>query len=345
MKIRVITGDMEGYEFEFDSDIVTIGRKAENDVALPLDPRVSRFHAQITRNADGQWLLEDLDSTNGTFVGRRRIHAPTIIEPGAQFRVGRTWLELSEPVPEYAAADAVVFVDEPEPGQERPAEVMPDSIVQAIDPRQPTTGTPFDLSKLDAEELATRLQIMREVGAALGSTLDLSELLSTLLHSIVKVVPAEHALLVLVDPETGELEPRAVWPAEETGGELAISRSIVEKAISERITLLLSDAMSDEQFGKMESVRDLRIRSAICAPLLSGTARYLDGGREAEELPARRRDVLGVIFLDTTAATRVFDRADAELVSAIASQAAVASAGNPLIANITGSAKPCSEVR
>lgn len=284
---------MEGYDFGVEGDVVTLGRRAENDIALPLDPRVSRFHAQITRGDDGEWLLEDLESTNGTFVGRRRIYAPTPIKPGEPFRLGRTWLVMDEePAPEALAADAVVLVEK--------GEAERDAIVFSVQP-----GAEAE-RELESSELGRRLEVLRDVSGALGSTLDLSELLHVLLRSLMRVVPAERAFLLLYDPATGQIEPRAVWPLNDDGGEMAISRSIVEQAIEERATLLLSDAMADERFGEVESVRDLRIRSAICAPLL------------------RAGDVLGVIFLDTTAATHVFDRGDAEMVSSIAAQAAVA---------------------
>ncbi|MGD9496618.1 MAG: ATP-binding protein [Armatimonadota bacterium] len=294
MKLRVMTGDMEGYEFDLAGDVVTLGRKAENDVVLPLDPRISRFHAQLSLGPEGTWLLEDLDSTNGTFVGRRRIHAPTPLAPGDTFRVGRTWLRLEEPPPQQAAAGAVVVLaeDAAEPAESR--------IVVSVQP-----GVEAE-RELEPEELARRLEVMREVGAAAASTLNLDELLGELLRGIMRVVPAERAFLLLCDEETGELSARAVWPVQEASGEMAISRSIVERAMDEHATLLLSDAMTDERFGKVDSVRDLQIRSAICAPLL------------------RAGDVLGVIFLDTTSATHVFDRGDAEMVGAIASQAAIA---------------------
>ncbi|MGI5818875.1 MAG: ATP-binding protein [Armatimonadota bacterium] len=293
MKLRVLTGEMEAYEFDVEGEFVTLGRRAENDVALPLDPRVSRFHAQIGRGPDDTWLLEDLDSTNGTFVGRRRIYAPTPIRPGEPFRIGRTWLMIHEdPVDESAAADAVVLVEEVEDGR--------DAVVFSVQP-----GAEAE-RELGNDELARRLEVFGDVSGALGSTLDLSELLQVLLRSIMRVVPAERAFLLLIDPQTEELEPRAVWPIDDSGGEIAISRSIVEQAIEQRSTLLLSDAMADERFGEVESVQDLRIRSAICAPLL------------------RAGEVLGVIFLDTTGATHVFDRGDAEIVSSIAAQAAVA---------------------
>ncbi len=295
MRLRVLTGDMEGYEFDVDGEVVTLGRKAENDVAIPLDPRVSRFHAQLTRGDDGTWLLEDLESTNGTFVGRRRIHAPTPIVPGEAFRMGRTWLRLEEePPPQASAADAVMLVEGDD--ERRPRE----DVIVSVQPG--TEAGP----ELDSTELARRFDVMREVGLTLGSTLDLDELLGEFLRSIMRVVPAERAFLLLRDPDNGELTPTAVWPVDDSGEEMAISRSIVERAIEERSTLLLSDAMADERFGEVESVRDLRIRSAICAPLM------------------RAGDALGVIFLDTTSATDVFERDDAELVSSIASQAAVA---------------------
>ncbi|MFP4248773.1 MAG: ATP-binding protein [Armatimonadota bacterium] len=293
MRLRVLTGDMEGYEFDVEGDDVTLGRKAENDVSLPLDPRASRFHAQISAGPGDTWLLEDLDSTNGTFVGRRRIHAPTPIKSGEPFRIGRTWLMIEEePAPEAAAADAVVLVEE----GEGPSNAIVFSVQAGTEAERELTPT----------ELSRRLEVFRDVSAAIGSTLDLSELLQAVLRSLMRVVPAERAFLLLHDPRTHQLEPRAVWPVDDLDDEMAISRSIVDQAIEQHATLLLSDAMADERFGEVESVQDLRIRSAICAPLLRGG------------------DVLGVIFLDTTAATNVFDRGDAEIVSSIAAQAAVA---------------------
>ncbi len=320
MIVRILNGDMEGHELEFDRDVVTIGRKAENDVALPLDLRVSRFHAELTHGVDGKFELEDLNSTNGTFIGRRRIHAKTVMAPGEAFRVGRTWLEASEPVPEYAAADAVVFVDEE---AEEAAAALPEAVVTSIDAGQ-QGQVAESIGALSRDEIEERFRALRQVGAALTSTLDLTELLGTLLHAITMVMPAERALVLFVDPETGELEPRAVWPSEEASGELAISRSIVERAIGERVTLLLSDAMSDERFSEMQSVMDLHIRSAICAPLLVARARFVGSTPDTDEPPGPSDEAIGAIFLDTTSATHVFDRADAEMVSLIASQAAVA---------------------
>lgn len=52
--------------------IIRIGKAADNDFVVS-DPLVSRYHAQLTLDKDGSWLLEDLESTNGTFVNGNQI--------------------------------------------------------------------------------------------------------------------------------------------------------------------------------------------------------------------------------------------------------------------------------
>ena len=65
-----------------------IGRKASNDIR-PADPAVSRYHALI-RRIDGQYVLNDLGSSNGTFLNDRALYAPHILQPGDRVRLGET---------------------------------------------------------------------------------------------------------------------------------------------------------------------------------------------------------------------------------------------------------------
>jgi pSer/pThr/pTyr-binding forkhead associated (FHA) protein len=73
-------------------DSLTIGRAATSDVVVS-DTYVSNVHARIFRR-DGGWWLEDLGSTNGTYVNRTRVSAPTAIGPGDEVRLGKATLEL-----------------------------------------------------------------------------------------------------------------------------------------------------------------------------------------------------------------------------------------------------------
>ena len=79
---------------------MTFGRTAACDVSLTDDPEVSRVHARVFWRG-AAWWLEDLGSTNGTFVGEfrsaERIAAPRKLEPGQFFRVGLTRFRLEAP--------------------------------------------------------------------------------------------------------------------------------------------------------------------------------------------------------------------------------------------------------
>lgn len=86
-----------------------IGRHPSND--LVLDARsISRFHAQIAW-VDGAPVLQDLVSTNGTFVDGERVIARASLEPGARLRIGDVAVEV-----EPTAAPALIHDDEDAPG-------------------------------------------------------------------------------------------------------------------------------------------------------------------------------------------------------------------------------------
>lgn len=73
-------------------DEVTLGRAPGCGVSVPDDSFVSSTHARVWRR-DGQAWVEDLGSTNGTYLNDRRLEAPTRINQGDRLRVGKTILE------------------------------------------------------------------------------------------------------------------------------------------------------------------------------------------------------------------------------------------------------------
>lgn len=86
-RIVATQGPYAGQAFELTGDLMSIGRDAAHAIALVNDMGVSRAHAQIVRQAD-QTLIEDLGSTNGTYVNGVRISAPTPIKPGDTLQLG-----------------------------------------------------------------------------------------------------------------------------------------------------------------------------------------------------------------------------------------------------------------
>lgn len=67
-------------------DVITLGRAPGNDIVVP-NEEVSRYHARLTRQGD-QWVLQDLESRNGTFVNGQRITAPVVLAAGSQVTLG-----------------------------------------------------------------------------------------------------------------------------------------------------------------------------------------------------------------------------------------------------------------
>ena len=79
----------EGDQFPVDSAPVTVGRGGQNDLVLTGDDFASARHARIERRGDGVWV-QDLDSTNGTYVNGARVAGAQRLDSGDILRVGAT---------------------------------------------------------------------------------------------------------------------------------------------------------------------------------------------------------------------------------------------------------------
>ncbi len=91
-KLAVIEGELAGTVVPLGNSPITLGRAADSTLVLSDDYASSR-HARFFPS-DGQWIVEDLGSTNGTWIDRTRITGPTVLRIGARVRVGRTTLQL-----------------------------------------------------------------------------------------------------------------------------------------------------------------------------------------------------------------------------------------------------------
>jgi pSer/pThr/pTyr-binding forkhead associated (FHA) protein len=79
----------EGEHFAIDTKALTMGRGAPNDIRLDADEFASSHHARIDPRRDGVWV-EDIGSTNGTYVNGTRLSRPQKLSPGDVVRVGET---------------------------------------------------------------------------------------------------------------------------------------------------------------------------------------------------------------------------------------------------------------
>ena len=92
MPRELVVNDLDGKRSVPLRESVTIGRAASCDLVVS-DNYVSNVHARIFAK-DGAYWLEDLGSTNGTYVNRGKVSVPVAIGPGDEVRVGKATLEL-----------------------------------------------------------------------------------------------------------------------------------------------------------------------------------------------------------------------------------------------------------
>jgi pSer/pThr/pTyr-binding forkhead associated (FHA) protein len=91
-RLLVTAGSRAGTSIGLTNQQITIGRA--NDATLVLqDDYASSRHARLFPQ-DGQWIVEDLGSTNGTYLDRHKVTQPTPVPPGVPIRIGKTVLEL-----------------------------------------------------------------------------------------------------------------------------------------------------------------------------------------------------------------------------------------------------------
>ncbi len=218
----------------------TVGRGRQADVIVD-DASLSRLHARMAVDQDGQLSIDDLGSTNGIFVnGAEQLSAYLTL--GDTVRFGRV---------EYVVGSD----DETTPMEEAPV------VSQTILRRMAISEAP----KVDKLALEALLATSREMMAFE----DLPALLERVLDRLSSIVKPDRAAILLVDAETGAMIPRAVRPsgAYSSVSEFA-SSTVVSQAMESRDVFIVHDVRLDPRLQQAASVLVAGVRSVICVPLL-----------------------------------------------------------------------------
>jgi len=324
VKLVVLDGPLKGTVHELDKPAHILGRKREADLSLKGDGLVSRFHCQLT-NEDGHWLVEDLGSGNGTFVGTEPVDEARQLEPRDVLRIGSTRVAF---VADDAAPEVVIETLGPGRAQSasgrrqdtwsRRSPDGEDTGVRVLEEEDGTSSVAIDgtfdplkaktLPEGDDEQtvlqLRTRLSVFQEVAEAVAGKVDKVQLYEAVLESLLSVIEAQRGFVLEVDERSKKLRALVV----RAGGkskELVLSRTLLGKAVRERVALLVHDAQTDAQLSQVDSIVLSAIRSAMVVPLID------------------QDKVVALIYLDTMK-IGAFLPTDLELVSAVANQAALA---------------------
>jgi signal transduction histidine kinase len=360
----VLQGPDKGRRFELPDQAALVGRESR---ALPLsDNTVSRRHAELVPTDDG-WILRDLGSSNGTYINGLRVTNRYQLKLGDQIRVGRTLMVFgSQPGVQRGRGGDVNLAGE-EVGMD--ASIMhtvpsnDDSMVLAVpEPAAAAIGN---------------LKLLYQLGAALGSSFDIQQVLEVVMDLVFEHVKADRGIIMLVDEKTNEVVTKVVRTRveqakkakekEKHGGggggggkeesnddtatplikpvgadgdgapapaaaaaasatqngngngngevdtKIHASRTIINHVVTNGEGVLSANAMTDQRFSSGKSVHAMSIRSALCVPI---KARKLDGKGGDE--------VLGVIYVDSSAKNYTYAPDQLRLLTAIGLQAGLA---------------------
>lgn len=159
--------------------------------------------------------------------------------------------------------------------------------------------------KTDQQE---RLAVLYEVSRVIGSSLDLGEVLNQVMDAIIQLTGAERGFLMLFD-ETGELEVKAARNVERETlqqEEFLFSRSVIRTVAETGDPVVTINATEDPRFAAQPSVVAHNLRSIQCAPLRA------------------RGAIIGVVYVDNRIKSGIFSEEDLRMLSAFATQAAIA---------------------
>lgn len=307
-RLLIEQGTDKGMMFPLYHVCTTLGRSSNNTIQI-IDRKLSRHHAELYY-IDGKYILRDMGSKNGTYLNDSALNQELTLKNGDKIKVGDTILIFeSEPSEMSQSSDTttkvVKFVDDMKWGQTK-------STLQAGS--QSTVTVELDTSG-EGEFLKDshrRLEILYQVADAIRSILNLNELLEKIMNIIYSVVQPDRGFILLKDDVSGELVPKVVKKRTDVEEESAISSSIVENCIKDKISILVTDASTDQRFSGSESIILNEIRSAICSPIVY------------------KEEILGVIYIDTKSRVVSYGQEELELLTGIANQSAMAIANAKL---------------
>ena len=270
---------------EFDGEIV-VGRSQHAD-AIVDDTSVSRRHAML-RWHEGECVVLDLGSANGTMVNGQRVVKPTRLKSGDVVVFGAIRARYD------AEAERAGSASRKKSGTDTVGTVA--LAVPADD-----TAREKALRQAEASALRDRLELLEALGTLGGRTFNADALITLVLDRILALVPqAERALAMNWDTATEKLTLAVVRTRSGPQPSLRVSETLLREAIQRREAFVVVDTTSDLRFKASESIVAANIRSAMCAPMLFDDRVY------------------GVLQVDAPRSMVTFSRDDLALLSSVA---------------------------
>jgi signal transduction histidine kinase len=288
----------------------TIGRSPSNQIQLD-HPGVSRIHAVISYS-NGQFILTDLDSRNGTFVNNKRIRQ-SVLQNSDKISFGKRgfmfFVEVDLPVSPSTEADVTsvtgdtITITEEEPELSKLFSHSADTAVNNFFELL-SSGDDDNPPTMQAHE---RLSYIYQLSENLRTQCEPDEILGKGLELIFEALPsAKRAAAMLRSRPSQPLEERAVKYRDPDSDEavISVSRTVLRQVVEDRLAIVSQNVQDDVRFDDTESFDVEDIHSFVCVPLIQDD------------------QVIGVIYIDTDDGLQPFAQSDMEFTAAMASELA-----------------------
>ena len=287
--LYVISGSDEGKRFELTTNVVGLGREANNTVRLH-DTEASRRHSELRLLPNGTHQLLDLGSSNGTFLNGKMIK-DVVVKPGDEIRIGQTTLVYLA----LSGTEETVTIDHQERKNKsaevnligKPADDVPSVIVRTV---SDAAGARLLAKPSEASanpwlrNALANLSVMYQTTQAVSHIVDNDQLLDRIMDLIFETIQADRGCFML-KLEGDQFEAKAVRfrAGKELSEKISISKTIMDHVLKKGQGVLTSDAAHDQRFRPAPSVQEQGIREALCVPMKG------------------RHETIGVLYLDVKA--------------------------------------------
>jgi len=290
--------------FELTRPSISVGRADSNDLVLR-HASVSRHHVRITVLPGNITLLNDLGSMNGTFVNNAQIQEHQLKD---QDRVAIGMYELK-----YETTRAGDLHIEAGSGTATDIKSLVDAenlgtALRLTPPTAPVLAVPIQERVKALEKENNLLKLLLSVGKTLSAVLLPDEIMHRVMELVFQMNNVERGFVMLRDEKEGFKPAVLLYKDEARKAEargVALSSTVTEKLMNDRVPLLIYDVGTDERFSASQSLRISGIRSAMCAPLI-----YKD-------------HVFGIFYVDCLSKPYAFNQEELGIFSVIAAEAAM----------------------
>lgn len=286
----VLLKDGQSFPYELKKFPARMGRHPDCDVQVDSN-MVSRFHAQIVQ-IENRIMLEDLNSGNGSFLNGKQLekNQPYPLRNNDRIKLGPIKFRFEDDEENGSSISAVPGVD------------VSDGSTSTIMGTASAKG--FGVFEVRPEE---KLKGILKINQSLAGLVELSNIAPRILDTLFEIFPqADRGTILMKEGNAKRFIPCAQKRRQEGDDEsVRLSKTILERVLSDRAGILSADAANDSRFSASESISSLTIHSMMCVPLLN-----MEG------------EPFGIINLDTQNPMKRFTDEDLELLLAVANQAA-----------------------